>query len=116
MQRNLLTPSKYWTDRFGNTVLNVFEKLDAPVDPQKIEAFHKLKSDNNGILLWSRKFIVKFSKLRDMVWVINRKKSLKTSPLGGTGLLHALHYLQILAFAVTTSICGLNVKHYGLVN
>ena len=29
-------------------VLNVFDKIDAPVDPQNIEACHRLKSDDNG--------------------------------------------------------------------
>ena len=80
MHRDLLTPSKYWIDRFGNTVLNVFGKIDPPVDLQKIEAFHRLKSDNNGILVRSRKFIVKFSKLRDMVRVINKKNLWKLLP------------------------------------
>ena len=28
------------------TVLNVFDKIDAPVDPQNIEACHRLKSDD----------------------------------------------------------------------
>ena len=30
------------------TVLNVFDKIDAPVDPQNIEACRRLKSDDNG--------------------------------------------------------------------
>ena len=30
------------------TVLNVFDKIDAPVDPKNIEACHRLKSDGNG--------------------------------------------------------------------
>ena len=30
------------------TVLKVFDKIDAPVDPQNIEACHRLKSDDNG--------------------------------------------------------------------
>ena len=41
---------------------------------------------------------------------------MKTDNLDGTGLPHALHYLQILAFAVTAGIFGLNVKHYGMVH
>ena len=46
------------------TLLNVFDKIDAPVDPQNIEACHRLKSDDNGR---SNKVIVKFSKRKDMV-------------------------------------------------
>ena len=51
------------------TLLNVFDKIDAPVDPQTIEACHSLKSDDNG---WSNKVIVKFSKCEDMVRVVNK--------------------------------------------
>ena len=55
------------------TVLNVFDKIDAPVDPQNIEACHRLKSDDNGR---SNKVIVKFNNRKDMVRVRNKKKSL----------------------------------------
>ena len=41
------------------TVLKVFDKIDAPVDPQNIETCHRLKSDVNGR---SNKVIMKFSK------------------------------------------------------
>ena len=40
------------------TVLNDFDKRDAPVDRQNIEACHKWKSDDNGR---SNKVIAKFS-------------------------------------------------------
>ena len=49
----------------GKTVLHVFDKIDAPVDPQNIEACHRLKSDDNGR---SNKVIVKFSKRK--VWFV----------------------------------------------
>ena len=52
------------------TVLNVFDKTDAPVGPQNVEACHRLKSDDNGR---SNKVIVKFSKRKDMVRVMNKK-------------------------------------------
>ena len=65
------------------TVLNVFDKIDAPVDPQNIETCHRLKSDDNGR---SNKVIVKSSKRKDMVRVMNKKKSLKNANLDGTGL------------------------------
>ena len=65
---------------------------------------------------WSNKVIVKFSKHKDMVRVVNKNKSLKNANLDGTGVPQALHYLLILVFAVTTGVCGLNVKHYGQVN
>ena len=51
------------------TLLNVFDKIDAPVDPQTIETCHSLKSDDNGR---SNKVIVKFSKHEDMVRVVNK--------------------------------------------
>ena len=44
-----------------------FDKI-APVDPQNIK-IHRLKSDNNG---QSNKVIVKFSKRKDMVQVIEK--------------------------------------------
>ena len=85
----------------GKTVLHVFDKIDAPVDPQTIEACHRLKTDDNGR---SNKVIVKFSKRKDMVrvmnkkrpWkmltckgmvqVMNKKKPMKNANLDGTGL------------------------------
>ena len=51
------------------TVLNVFEKMHPPDDPQNIEKCHILKSDDTGP---SNKVIVKFSKHKDMVRVMNR--------------------------------------------
>ena len=65
------------------TVLNVFDKTDALVDPQNIEACYRLKSDDNGR---SNKVTVKFSKRKGMVRVMNKKKSLKNANLDGTGL------------------------------
>ena len=64
-------------------VLNVFDKTDAPVDLQNIEACHRLKSDDNGR---SNKVIVKFSKRKDMIRVMNKTKFLKNGNLDGTGL------------------------------
>ena len=52
-------------------VLHVFDKIDAPVDPQTIETCHRLKTDDNG---QSNKVIVKFSKRKDMVRVMNKKR------------------------------------------
>ena len=51
-------------------VLKVLDIIDAPADPQNIEACHRLKSDDNGL---SNKVIVKFSKHKDMVRVMNKK-------------------------------------------
>ena len=65
------------------TLLNVFDKIDASVDPQNIEACHRLKSDDNDR---SNKVIVKFSKRKDVVRIMNKKKSLKNANLDGTGL------------------------------
>ena len=51
----------------GKTVLHV---IDAPVDPQNIEACHRLKSDDNGR---SNKVIVKFRKRKDIVPLMSKK-------------------------------------------
>ena len=51
------------------TVLNVFEKMYPPDDPQNIEKCHRLISDDTGP---SNKVIVKFSKRKVMVPVMNR--------------------------------------------
>ena len=56
--------------KLEKTVLNVFHKIDAPVDPQNIEACHRLKFEDNG---WSNKVVVKFSKRNNMVWIMNKK-------------------------------------------
>ena len=94
-------------------LVNVFHKIDAPVDPRNIQACHRLKSDDNGR---SNEVTVKFSKRKDMFRVMNKKKSLQNANSDGAGLSQALHYLLILVFAVITSICGLNVKNYSLIN
>ena len=65
------------------TVLNVFHEIVALVDPQNIETCHRLKSDDNG---QSNKIIVKFSKRKAMVRVMNKKKSLENANLDGRGL------------------------------
>ena len=83
MSRNLWNPWKYWTDRFGEDSSKRFDKIDAPVYPQNIEACHRLKSDDNGR---NNKVIVNISKLKDMVRVMNKKKSLKNANLDSTGL------------------------------
>ena len=79
------------------TVLNVFDKIDAPVDPQNIEACHRLKSDDNGR---SNKVIVKFSKGKDMARLMNKKKSLKNSNRDGTGVLPST------SFFLNPSLCS----------
>ena len=56
------------------TVLNVFDKINAPVDVQYIEACRRVKSDDNGRI---NKVIVEFSKRKDMVRVMSKRKSLK---------------------------------------
>ena len=53
-----------------NTVLNVFEKVDATVDPQDIQASYRLKCDDSGR---RNNVIVKFSLRNGMVRVMNKK-------------------------------------------
>ena len=77
------TPESIEQIDLDRTVLNAFDKTDSPVDPKNIEACHRLKSDDNG---QSNKVIVKFSKRKDMVRVMNKKKSLKNADLDSTGL------------------------------
>ena len=50
-----------------NAVLNIFEKIDAPVDPENIERCHRLKTVDNG---QSDKVMEKFSKHKDMARVL----------------------------------------------
>ena len=50
MYRILRNAWKYRTNRFGKnskTVLNIFLKIDAPVEPQNIETCYRLRYDNN---------------------------------------------------------------------
>ena len=70
------------------TVLNVFDKIDVPVDPQ---------NDDNGR---SNKVIVKFSKGKDMARLMNKKKSLKNSNRDGTGVLPST------SFFLNPSLCS----------
>ena len=72
----------------------------------------RLKSDDNGR---SNKVFVKLSKHKDMVPVMNKKSPWKILTQMLQVSLQALHYLSILVFAFTTTICGLNLKYYGLV-
>ena len=73
MYRNLWNPSKYRTKIFGKDSIKLFDKMDAPVETQNIEAYHRLKSDNND----GNKIIAKFNKRKDMVRVMSKKKFLK---------------------------------------
>ena len=81
MYRNLWNPSKYLTKDLEKTVLKVFERIYVPVDPQNIETCHRLNFHDT---CRSNKVIVKFSKLKGMVRIMN--KTLKTGDLDGTGL------------------------------
>ena len=57
-----------------NTALKFFEKADAPVGLQEIEACHRLKSDDNDRY---NKVIMKFCKSNGMVREKNKKRSIK---------------------------------------
>ena len=65
---NQLIRSQGWSGKAGR----MNNTLDATVDTQNIEACHRLKSDNGR----SNKAIVKFNKRKDIVWIMNKKKSL----------------------------------------
>ena len=56
------------------TKLGVFQKVHAPVDPQNIEAYNRLKSDDGG---QSNNVTVQFSKPNDMIPVRTIESYLK---------------------------------------
>ena len=62
--------------KLEETVLNVFQKIDVPVQPENVEACHWLKSRNG-----QKKVIIKFSKRKDVERVRNAKRKLKTTNL-----------------------------------
>ena len=64
------------------TVLNLFAKCEAPVDPSNVEDCHRLKSTNNT----PQKVIVKLSKRKDVYRVLKAKSSLKNADLNETGI------------------------------
>ena len=64
------------------TVLNLFAKWKAPVNPSNVEDCHRLKSTNNTL----QKVIAKLSKRKDVYRVLKAKSSLKNADLNGTGI------------------------------
>ena len=63
-------PSDTEANKFIETVLRVFEKLDCHVDPKNVEDCHWLKTRNS-----SRKVIIKLSKRKDVDKTCQVKKS-----------------------------------------
>lgn len=64
------------------TVLNLFSKCKAHVNPSDVQAYRRLKSTHNV----SQNVIVKLSKRKDVYWVLKGKPSLKNVDLNGTGI------------------------------
>ena len=64
------------------TVLDLFSKCNAPVDPSNVEDCHRLKSTNNA----TQKVITKLSKRKDLYRVLKAKSSLKNVDLNVTGI------------------------------
>ena len=63
-------PSSVSDDNLENKVLKIFDKLGVPINPNNIEACHRIKKD-------SERTIVKFNKRKDCQQVIRAKKDLK---------------------------------------
>lgn len=59
-------------DSLEGTLLNLFSKVNAPVDPLNVEDCHRLKSTNNA----PQKVIVKLLKRKDVYLALNVKRSL----------------------------------------
>ena len=64
------------------TVLDLFSKCNAPVDPSNVEDCHRLKSTNNA----TQKVIMKLAKRKDLYRVLKAKSSLKNVDLNVTGI------------------------------
>ena len=64
------------------TVLNLFSKIHAPVDPSNVEDCHRFKLTNNV----DQKVIVKLSKRKDVYLVLKANPVLKNVGLNGSGI------------------------------
>ena len=64
------------------TVLDLFSKCNAPVNPSNVEDCHRLKSTNNA----TQKVIMKLAKRKDLYRVLKAKSSLKNVDLNVTGI------------------------------
>ena len=62
-------------------VLKIFNECDTPVDPENIEACHRLKSKARP-----KKVIIKLSKRKDVFSILKRKKKLKSVDITKVGL------------------------------
>ena len=63
-------PSSVSDDNLENKVLKIFDKLGVPINPNNIEACHRIKKDSD-------RTIVKFNKRKDCQQVMRVKKDLK---------------------------------------
>ena len=63
-------PSSVSDDNLKNKVLKIFDKLGVPINPNNIEACHRIKKDSDMT-------IVKFNKRKDCQQVMRVKKDLK---------------------------------------
>ena len=63
-------PSSVSDDSLENKVLKIFDKLGVPINPNNIEACHRMKKDSD-------RSIVKFNKRKDYQQVMRVKKDLK---------------------------------------
>ena len=62
--------SSVFDDNLENKVLNIFDKLGVPINPNNIEACHRIRKDSD-------RTIVKFNKRKDWQQVMRVKKDLK---------------------------------------
>ena len=75
-------PGSIADNALEETILDLFSKCNAPVDPSNVEDCHRLRSTNNT----PQKVIMKLSKRKDVYRVLKAKPSLKNVDLNGTGI------------------------------
>ena len=74
-------PESIQDDDLEDCVTKIFNECDTPVDPANIEACHSLK-----LKARPKKVIVKLSKRKDVLNILQRKKKLKSVDITNVGL------------------------------
>ena len=75
-------PGSIADNALEETVLDLFSKCNAPVDPSNLEDCHRLKLTNNA----PQKVFMKLSKGKDVYRMLKASPSLKSVDLDGTGI------------------------------
>ena len=101
-------PGSISDNALEETILGLFSKCSAPVDPSNVEGCHRLWSTNNTLL----KVIMKLSKWKDVYRVLKAKPSLKILTLMELEYLLAPLYLSTKVCADIINFYGLNARNY----